>query len=399
LADRVSLINQGKNPIVGKEPELPELLRDVTEQGKLHATVDSSELADTDIIFINVDTPVNKDHKPDYKALQSACSDLGQVMKRGALVIIESTVSPGTLDRLVRPLLEKGSGYKVNEDFYLGHCPERVMPGKLLANLKDMSRVCGGSSSETSETMICLYREVVQASLDACDNVTAELVKTMENAYRDVNIAFANEAALICERMGADIWEVREMVNKSPGRDLLLPGGGVGGHCIPKDPWLLIANVEPLVDISLIPIARKVNDSMPAHVADLTCETLDSNARGIKDAKIAVLGYSYLENSGDTRNSPSEALVHELKGRGGVVAIHDPYVKEFSGGVDQVITAADAIVLMVGHDLYRNMDLTALRKKVNEPIIIDARNIIDGKTATQAGFKYVLLGSRRGNID
>jgi UDP-N-acetyl-D-mannosaminuronic acid dehydrogenase len=244
--------------------------------------------------------------------------------------------------------------------------------------------------------MVCLYKNVVQANLDPCDNVTAELVKTMENAYRDVNIAFANEAALICETMGADIWEVRQLVNKSPGRDILLPGGGVGGHCIPKDPWLLIANVETSVDINLIPNARKVNDSMPVHVADLTCRTLDSDANGIKGAKIAVLGYSYLENSGDTRNSPSEALVGELERRGGVVAIHDPYVTEFSNSVDQIISDSDAIVLMVGHDQYRSMDLPALREKVNNPIIIDTRNIIDKNSATKAGFKHVLLGSSRG---
>jgi nucleotide sugar dehydrogenase len=147
---------------------------------------------------------------------------LGPVLKDGALVIVESTVAPGTMGRVVRPLLEKSSGKRVNGGFTLGHCPERVMPGKLLANLRGVSRVCGGATPETAQAMVALYRHVVEADLDPADCLTAELVKTVENAYRDVNIAFANEVAL-----GGDVWKVRELVNKSPGRNMLLPEGHI----------------------------------------------------------------------------------------------------------------------------------------------------------------------------
>src|SRR5205807_9712185 len=186
-----------------------------------------------------------------------------------------------------------------------GHCPERVMPGRLIRNLRTMSRVCGGTTPETAETMVALYRHIVEAELDPADAVTADLVKTAENAYRDVNIAFANELALICESVGADVLVVRDLVNKSPGRAVLLPGTGVGGHCIPKDPWLLAAGAGESASVRLIPAARAVNDGMPSHVAGLVAHGLAAHGRAIPGSRIAVLGYAYLENTGDTRNSPS----------------------------------------------------------------------------------------------
>jgi UDP-N-acetyl-D-mannosaminuronic acid dehydrogenase len=156
------------------------------------------------------------------------------VLKEGSLVIIESTIAPGTVKRVVQPIFEKATGRKLNQGFYLGACPERVMPGKLLSNLSQMSRVCGGSTPEVADLMVDLYRNFVQGDLDTAEIITAELVKTTENAYRDVQIAFANEVALICEANGADVWKVRELVNKSPSRNMHLPGAGVGGHCIPQ---------------------------------------------------------------------------------------------------------------------------------------------------------------------
>ena len=165
-------------------------------------------------------------------------------MKPGVLVIVESTIMPGTMQKIVLPLLEEHSSRKCGEGFYLGNCPERVMPGKLISNLRKMSRVVGGDSPATAGVMKELYMQVVEAEVDEADWITAELVKTVENTYRDVQIAFANEVALICEALGADVWRVRDLVRKSPGREMLLPGAGVGGHCIPKDPWLLASAVR-----------------------------------------------------------------------------------------------------------------------------------------------------------
>jgi UDP-N-acetyl-D-mannosaminuronic acid dehydrogenase len=324
LADRVRMINQGISPIEGFEPGLPELLSEVVKQGKLKAVTNYQQLTDIDIFLIDVETPTDHQHIPQYKALRSACQSLGKVIKAGALVIIESTISPGTMNDVVRPILEEASGKTSNGGFYLGVCPERVMPGKLLHNLQKMSRVCGGETPEVAEVLQVLYRNIVQADLDPSDLVTAELTKTAENAYRDVNIAFANELALICQAAGADFLKVRELVNKSPGRNVLLAGAGVGGHCIPKDPWLLAYGASGDVDLKLIPAARAVNDSMPLHMVDLLREALLEAERKIGEARVAILGYAYLEESDDTRNSPSKILESELIRTGAEVVIHDP---------------------------------------------------------------------------
>jgi UDP-N-acetyl-D-mannosaminuronic acid dehydrogenase len=391
-ADRVATINAGLSPIEGDEPGLPELVAKVIADGRLQATTDYAALREADVILICVETPVDQDHRPSYHALRAACRDLAPVLKEGALVVVESTVAPGALDRLVRPALEEGSGRQLNEGFYLGACPERVMPGKLLANLQQMSRVCGGSTPATARTMIALYRNIVGSDLDATDMVTAELVKTAENAYRDVQIAFANEVALICEAAGGDVWRVRELVNKSPSRQMHLPGAGVGGHCIPKDPWLLAYGAAGRAPVRLIPAARSVNSGMPVHVADLVAEALAEAGRPIAGARVALLGYAYLEDSDDSRNSPSEALVARLNELGAEVVIHDPWVPEYKGNVWLCLQDADAAVVMVAHRAYCDLDLARLVSALRTPVLVDGRHVIDPGEAGEAGLIFRAIG-------
>jgi len=393
-ADRVAKINSGVSPIEGDEPGLAELLARVIKTGHLHATMDYAGLSDRDIILIDVETPVDEQNIPRYEALRSVLKSLGPVMKRGALVIVESTIAPGTIASLVLPLLEQYSGQKLTEGFYLGACPERVMPGKLLKNLSTLSRVAGGMTSETSEAIIALYRYIVHADLDAADCVTAELVKTTENAYRDVQIAFANEVALICEAVGGDVWKVRELVNKSPMRQMHLPGAGVGGHCIPKDPWLLAYGArDGNVPLRLIPAARAINDSMPVHMVDLLMKALTDVGRELKGAKVVVLGYAYLENSDDTRNSPSEVLVKRLRELGAEPVVHDPWIAEYAGDVFERVKGCDAVVLMVAHSAYRKLDLDRLKSALRSPILVDGRRVFEPGKILSAGFNYYCLGA------
>jgi UDP-N-acetyl-D-mannosaminuronic acid dehydrogenase len=391
--ERVKKINAGISPIEGNEPGLAELLKEVISQGKLRATADYEDMQDRDVILIDVETPVDENNIPQYAALRAALRSLGPVMKPGALVIVESTIAPRTMSDVVLSLLEESSGRKLNEGFYLGNCPERVMPGKLLANLRNISRVVGGMTPETAETMLALYRHVVQADLDPTDCITAELVKTTENAYRDVQIAFANEVALICEAVGGDVWKVRELVNKSPGRQMHLPGSGVGGHCIPKDPWLLAYGVKDKeVPLRVIPAARAVNDAMPLHVAELLQEALAGVGKSITGARILVMGYAYLEDSDDTRNSPSEILVQRLQEWGAEVVIHDPYVPEFQGDLAKMASGCDAAVAMVRHQAYQQLNLQALKSALRQPILIDGRHIFDKAQLTACGFIYRGIG-------
>ncbi len=391
--ERVGKINAGISPIEGDEPGLEELLAKVVAAGRLRAASGYETLHDRDIILIDVETPVDDTHIPRYQALTAALRSLAPVLKEGALVIIESTIAPGTMQKVALPLLQEGTGRKVNKGFYLGNCPERVMPGKLLANLRTLSRVVGGSSPETATTMVNLYRNVVQADLDAVDWITAELVKTVENAYRDVQIAFSNEVALICEAMGGDVWKVRELVNKSPYRQMHLPGAGVGGHCIPKDPWLLAYGVEGLkVPLRMVPNARAVNDGMPLHMVDLLEDALAQSGATLKGARILVMGYAYLENSDDTRNSPTQILVDHLARLGAVVVIHDPFVPEYQGELMAAAAGCDAAVMMVAHAPYKTLDLPALQAALRRPIVVDGRNMFDAAILQAAGWIYRGIG-------
>jgi UDP-N-acetyl-D-mannosaminuronic acid dehydrogenase len=397
--DRVDLINQGISPIEGKEPGLSDLLNQVFARGTLKATTDYEELKNVDVVLIDVETPIDDEHIPQYEALRSAVKSLGKVMKDGLLVIVESTIAPGTMESLVRPVIEESSGKKSGDDFFLGTCPERVMPGKLLANLRNMSRVCGGDTPEIAETMKKFYRHIVQSDLDAAELITAEITKTAENAYRDVNIAFANELALICQSVGADFLKVRELVNKSPGRNVLFAGGGVGGHCIPKDPWLLAYGAKGKADLMLIPAARAVNDSMPKHIIKILISALDTYDKKLEDASIAILGYAYLEDSDDTRNSPSEKLLELLIAEKADVVVQDPYVTPYQQDALDSIQNSDAVIIMVAHEVYKDIDLVEVRQRLRLPIVIDGRRVIDPGIAKQAGLNYYGIGYGLSNIE
>lgn len=390
--ERVDLINQGISPIKGIEPGLEELLNKVIKTGRLRASTDPNQIARADFITINVETPVEKDHQPRYEALIAACKEIGRVMKEGALVILESTVAPGTSEKIAIPKLEKASGKKVNVDFFFGACPERVMPGKLLQNLKTLGRVCGGSTPDVSRTMVSLYQTIVKGELEESDLITAELVKTVENTYRDVQIAFANEVALICEQNMADFYKVRELVNKLPSRQVHLPGAGVGGHCIPKDPWLLAHSVQEKMDLRVIPAARAINDGMPSHMLALTQNSLAEAGISINRSKLLLLGIAYLEDSDDTRNSPGLVLGKLLEDAGAEVVIHDPWVEPYNKDLMTLAAGSDAAILTTAHSFYKDLDLIELKKKMRHPLLIDGRHLFDPKVAMASGFAIKCIG-------
>jgi UDP-N-acetyl-D-mannosaminuronic acid dehydrogenase len=393
--DKARQIGRGSSPIAGDEPGLERLLVQAVESGRLKVSSDPKGCGEAAVILIAVETPVDAQSKaPRYEALKGALRELGPHLQPGALVIVESTIAPGTMEGIVKPLLEETSGQKADRDFYLAYCPERVMPGKLLANLKSCDRVIGGSTPQAGELARELYAHLVEADLDLTDVLTAELVKATENTYRDVQIAFANEIALLCENVGADVYRVRELVNKSPLRAMHLPGAGVGGHCIPKDPWLLLHGTQGQLHARLLPTARKINDGMPLHVAELAEEVLAEAGKEVCGAEIAVLGYAYLENSSDARNSPTIPLVERLRALGARVTIHDPYFPEYDSPLEEVLSGADCAILMVAHDLYRGLDLSDLKAWLATPVLIDGRNLFDKEQARELGFFYAGVGNR-----
>jgi UDP-N-acetyl-D-mannosaminuronic acid dehydrogenase len=394
--ERVAAIARGECPIAGEEPGLAELLLAQSSKGALRATHTYATLGECDVVLICVDTPINAEHKPSYTSLLRACESLGSVLKAGALVAVESTLAPGTMKNVVQPALERASGMTAGSDFLLGHCPERVMPGKLLHNLRTLDRCCGGQTESACTAMIALYRTIVRGALDATDCVTAELVKTAENAYRDVNIAFANELAMICEHTGSDFLQVRALVNKSPGRNVLLAGAGVGGHCIPKDSWLLSASArESGMQTFVLEAARKRNDAMPEHVLTLANSVLRKHGCELAGSTLVVLGYAYLENSGDARNSPSAEFVQLARMRGAEVRIHDPWVAPYNERpLTELLEGADCAVVMVAHDAYRKLRADDFRGALKHAIVVDGRDVF--ADADMTGMTYVRLGCASG---
>src|SRR2546427_4632298 len=395
--EKVKAVNAGESPLQGQEPGLAELLKEQVSKGHLRASLEASAVSGADVVAVWVETPIDPTtHDPSYKALKAALAEIAPVLKRGALVSIESTLAPGTMEGVVRPALEPGSKRTVGLDLYLVHLPERLTTGKLLHHLTELPRVLGANDAVSTRKALAFYSRFVKAEVHPTDWTTAEVVKTAENAYWDVQIAFANEVALISEELGVDAYRVRELVNTCPYRMMLIPGAGVGGHCIPKDPWLLIS---PAVQTKpeLIPTARSVNDYMPTRMARLVEEGLAAAGRKIKGARVAVFGFAYRENTDDTRNSPAKEMIQELRKRGADVVIHDPHARTERGytivrDLKAAVRGTDCIALVTAHDAYRKLDLKALKRTMRRAVIVDGRNVFAGPEVVRAGFVYRGIG-------
>jgi len=394
--DRVKKINRGFCPIKGREPGLGVLLKESLAKKSFRVTTNPEDYRDRDVMIVAVQTPVeSKTNEPKYEHLKKALEVIAPLMKKGVLVVIESTIAPTTMEKVVAITLEKESGLHLNRDFMLANCPERVMPGRLLYNLTHYDRLVGAFNFKAGKLVKKLYEEVLGVRVDITDPLTAEIVKSGENAYRDVQIAFANEMALICEAYGADVWQVRELLNKCPYRQMHSPGAGVGGHCLPKDSWLLISGAKDLIETKLIPLARRINDFMPSHMFDLLKNALAETGKDISEAKIVILGYTYDANSDDTRNSPTASLVNILGQNNVEFVIQDPYVKEYKISLKKVLKGAGAIILMTSHDQYKKIKLKQLKLLMvkSKPIIIDGRNCFDKIQAQKLGFIYKGVGN------
>ncbi|MCK5548862.1 MAG: nucleotide sugar dehydrogenase, partial [Thermoplasmata archaeon] len=361
VKDKVNSINKGVYPIGGKEPGMRALLKKVVRARRFRASMDFSDCGDADFIIISVETPLNpKTRKMDLKVLRSAVTSVGKNLSKGTLISVESTIAPFTTRDVIIPILERGSGLKAGRDFHLVHCPERVMTGRLLLNLRTYDRVIGGIDKRSSDKAKKFYRTVCKGALHTTDALTAELVKTTENAYRDVQIAFANEIALICEEYGIDAFEARKLVNTTPFRDMHIPGPGVGGHCLPKDPILLISKLKDYRS-RIISNARALNDYMPLHVVKLVEDALRESKLKVANSTIILLGLSFLENSGDVRNSPAITIHRELRKRSAKVKVHDPHASyrgiKVVKSLEQAIKGADCVVIVTAHDEYTKLGL------------------------------------------
>ena len=338
----------------------------------------TTEYRKTHTYIIAVPTPFLKDSKKlEPKYVITAVNSILDVCERGAMLIIESTVSPGTIDKYVRPEIEK-RGFVIGEDIHLLHAPERIIPGKMIHELKHNSRTIGADNPEIGEKIKGLYANFCKAEIVVTDIRTAEMSKVVENTFRDINIAFANELAKICHTDNMDVYEIIRIANMHPRVNIMQPGPGVGGHCISVDPWFLVGDYPDLTNLILT--ARKINDSMPRHVLGRIRDIMREH--NIKDiSKVGLYGLAYKENVDDTRESPTLQLLERMDEHLAFgVKVYDPFVKErivdhqFMN-FDDFINEIEILVVMVGHDhIKNNMD------QIKDKLVLDTKNIcsIDG---------------------
>jgi len=334
--------------------------------------------------------------KADMRAVTSATEAIMPHLRKGNLVVLESTSPPRTTVDLVVPILEK-SGLEAGSDFYVAYSPERVLPGQILRELVENARVIGGLTPESAQAGVDLYSIFVRGQIHQTDATTAEMVKLMENTYRDVNIAIANEFSRLAERFGVDVWEAIQLASLHPRVKILNPGPGVGGHCISVDPWFFVEAAPDLAQLILK--ARQVNDAQPYFVVEIARQALGGDLNG---KRIAALGLAYKPDVDDLRESPAVEVVHLLQKEGAIVRAFEPF-KPNNGlpGINSASTleaaleGVDAVLLLVGHTEFRALTPAQLASLTLARVLVDVVNALTGKDWESAGFRVWRLGAGR----
>lgn len=382
------------------EPGLELLIKRAVASGKLETTTSLVQaVKKSDIIIVCVQTPLARGRKPNMTYLEKACKNIARALSKGKLVVVESTVPPGTMKNIVAKILEERSSLKCDKDFWLAYCPERIAPGKILQEFSESARTVGGFDAKSTEIAVELLKTVTKGSILVADCATVELAKLAENAFRDVNIAFANELALISEKAGADVMEVIRLANTHPRVQIHKPGPGVGGPCLTKDPFLLLHPLEKIsVDSKVILAARRLNDNMPEHIVELVIQGLRKIGKKVKGSKIGVLGVAYKGDTNDASNSPAERIISMLMGYGAKIVVYDPFCDESFGGekvkdIAKVFMGSDCIVVATDHATFRKLELKKLKALMpQKPIIVDGKRVVDPEKAKEMGFFYYGVG-------
>lgn len=399
----VDRINNGESHLMGLN--IDERLKKVVENGRLKAVTATAEaVKQSEVIIIAVQTPVTLDKKPDLKYVVSAAEDIARGLDTNKLVVLESTVYPGATEEILIPILER-TGLKAGKDFGVAYCPERYNPGDSGHNIENIVRIVAGITPEWGRKTQKLYKEIVKNVVLVENMKTAEAAKIVENIQRGLNIALMNELALIFERLQIDVMDVIKAASTKWNFNLYYPGAGVGGHCLPVNPYYLMKKAEEVgYSPKVITAGKDINEYMPKHIFELLLEQLNELEKSVKNSKIVVLGYSYKENFGDPRVSPSETLVEELKKKKACVYIVDPYIDNdylekygiAEKDIYRALEDADALILMTAHKEFKDIDLIKVKRIMKTPIIIDGRRIFNPLKVEQLGFIYKGVG--RGNI-
>lgn len=377
---RVDMVNQGQN-YIGDVVDAE--LKDLVNKGTLSATTDFSIVKDADFIAICVPTPLDNYQQPDISYVKNSAIEISKYLRKGSIIVLESTTYPGTTEELLLPILEQGSGLKCGQDFFLAYSPERVDPGNLIYKTKNTPKVVGGVGKDAAEIAATMYRNIIDCDIfEASSPKVAEMEKILENTYRNINIALANEMAIICHKMGINVWEVIEAAKTKPyGFQAFYPGPGLGGHCIPLDPFYLTWKVrEYNYHTRLIETAGEINNYMPEYVVERSSKILNRLKKPLNGSKILILGVAYKQDIDDYRESPALKVIYNLEREGCIVDYYDPYIKEykFKGKIKYGIK-------VLNKETLRNADLviiTTAHTKINYDFIqANSRYIFDTKNA------------------
>ena len=376
---KVDLVNAGKNYI---GDVVDNDLSCLVESGMLRATDDFCEISQADFIAICVPTPLDDHQQPDISFVKSSAESIAKQLKKGAIVVLESTTYPGTTEELLKPILEQGSGLVCGEDFYLGFSPERVDPGNLLYKTKNTPKVVGAIGADATEVISHMYRAVLESEVFTVSSpAVAEMEKILENTYRNINIGLINELAMLCNRMGINIWEVIDAAKSKPyGFQAFYPGPGLGGHCIPLDPYYLSWKAREYgFHTSMIESSMMINDRMPSYCVSRAGELLNRAKKALNGSRVLVLGAAYKQDIGDYRESPAVQVMEELRKSGAEVSYYDPFVPQYHHhGCTyhsiptlnaEAIAGADLVMVTTSHT---NVDYALVQKHAK--VVFDTKN-------------------------
>lgn len=359
-------------------------LSDMVKNGLLSATTDFSFIKDVDFVAICVPTPLDKHQQPDISYVENSSREIAKYLKKNTMVVLESTTYPGTTEELIKPILEQGSGLLCGEDFYLGFSPERVDPGNLIYKTKNTPKVVGAIGKDAVEVIAAMYRAVLEGEVHTVSSpAIAEMEKILENTYRNINIGMINELAILCHRMQINLWEVIEAAKTKPyGFQAFYPGPGLGGHCIPLDPYYLSWKAREFgFHTSMIEASMMINDRMPEYCVHRVSKLLNRYKKALNGSKVLVLGVAYKQNIDDYRESPSLPVIDNFKQLGAEVCFFDPYISEYKRDgktfigekelTPELIAAMDVVFVATAHT---NVDYELVQKHAKA--IFDAKNVM-----------------------
>ena len=378
---KVEMVNAGHN-YIGDVVDSD--LAEIVKSGMLSATTDFSFVKDVDFVAICVPTPLDEHQQPDISYVRSSTEAVSKYLKKGTMVVLESTTYPGTTEELIKPILEEGSGLKCGEDFYLGFSPERVDPGNLIYKTKNTPKVVGAIGKDATEVIAAMYRAVLEGEVyEVSSPAVAEMEKILENTYRNINIGLVNELTMLCNEMGISMWEVVDAAKTKPyGFQPFYPGPGLGGHCIPLDPYYLTWKAREYgFHTTLIENSMVINDSQPEYCVERAMHILNRHKKAINGAKVLVLGVAYKQDIDDYRESPALRVIDELNKVGAEVSYFDPWVSECKHG-GKVLRSIPVLTPKAVHDVdlvmvtcaHTNVDYAMVQQ--NAKVIFDTKNVM-----------------------